>query len=373
MNKFQRFLLFATLITTYYWRGSVQLVEGRQFLFNSEINKTTEQYSSQTSVNQSEKNKELEEAKRLFNDGQFQKAIELLKRLVITKSLPKRDHLEASEYLAVAFVSNNQDKEAEEIFSQILQQDPNYKPNDQWWPHQRLMANYYKTRQKAGLSLKVSTQGPSVQTIAIMDFENNSIDDVEKYENLGNALAKILISDFAVVSNLRVVERERIQFLIQELELTEKKVGGKNIMDPEYAPQLGKFLGAHSFVFGSFIRLGKKFRIDARLVKTETGEIFKTASVEGKPDKIFELVKKLTLNITKNLDIDIKKVERKKLDELGKDEIPIEAVALFGDAMSMANLEQYKEAFNKLEEALVVAPNFQKAKDMMIAIRPLVL
>ncbi len=161
------------------------------------------------------------------------------------------------------------------------------------------MAKSYLTAlKKTGASLKIEPQGPGIQTIAIIDFENNSIDDAEKLNNFGRALAKIMISDFVVLSKLQVVERERLQFLLDELELTDKKVGGKQIMDPASAPRVGKFLGAQSFIFGSFIKLGKTFRIDARIVKTETGEVFKTASVEGKPQDILKLASELTLKIT---------------------------------------------------------------------------
>ncbi len=317
-------------------------------------------------------NIELQEAKNLFNEGEIQKSVDILQRLVVTRTLSPQDYIDANEYLAVAYVSTNQDAAAEEIFTQVLKKKADYKPSDNWWPHQRLMTSYYKTVQNLGGSLELQA-GPGIQTIAFMDFENNSFEDAEKYANLGNALSKILISDFGVVSDLRIVERERLQYLISELELTDKKVGGQNIMDPAMAPRVGKLLGAHSFVFGSFIRMGKVFRIDARLVKTETGEIFKTASVEGKPDNVFELAKKLTLEITKNLGLAIEKTEREKLDKMGKDNIPIEAVALLGDAMSMANQEEYKVALAKLEDALKIAPDFPKAQDMLAVIRPLAL
>lgn len=315
-----------------------------------------------------EKDAELEQAKKYFNNGQFQQAIDLLEDLTSTEMLT-----EANEYLAVAYVSTGKDEQAKEVFAGMLKKQPDYKPSEFWWPHNHLMKVFYQTAKEMQGSLEVERPDPGIQTIAIMDFENNAIDDAEKYVNLGNALSKILISDFAVLSDLRVVERERIQFLIDELELTEKQVGGKNIVDLSTAPRLGKLLGAHSFVFGSFIKLGDTFRMDVRLVKTETGEIFKTASVEGKPDKIFELAKKLTMKITEDLDVDIQKVEREKLDEMGRDTIPIEAVALFGDAMSKANEEDYQDAYVKLEEALALAPNFQKAQDMITAIRPLTL
>ena len=338
-------------------------------LYDSGAN-NSEGLASAAVLAQNSENVELRQAKDYFNNGKFPNSIGILKRLVVTRTLAKEDYFDACEYLAMAYVSTNQDHEAASVFAEILQKHPNYKPSDQWWPHKRLMKIFYQTAKKEQGSLAITPQDPGIKTIAIIDFENNSIEEADKYANLGNALSKILIGDFAVLSSLRVVERERIQFLLDELELTEKTVGGKKVVDASYAPRLGKLLGAHSFVFGSFIRIGKKFRLDARLVKTETGEIFKTASVEGKPDEIIELAKKLTLAITKNLDVDVKKAEKNKLEKLGGDGIPIEALALYGDAMSKLNNELYKDAFSKLEEALAVAPNFQQAQDLLSTIRP---
>ena len=330
-------------------------------------------------------NVELEEAKQYLNEGNTKKATGILKRLVATKTLSAESHIEASELLAVAYIFDGDEEEAEDVFANLISEHkeykyPHYQPPKQpksndtsWcWTHPHLAKSYLTALKKAGVSLKIEPQGPGIQTIAIIDFENNSVDDAEKLNNFGRALAKIMISDFVVFSKLQVVERERLQFLLDELELTDKKVGGKQIMDPASAPRVGKFLGAHSFIFGSFIKLGKTFRIDARIVKTETGEIFKTASVEGKPQDILKLASELTLKITKGLNIDIEKVERKKLDEMGEDRVPLEAWALLGDAESLSDQEQYKNASKKLVQALEVAPEFQQAKDMLRVLQHLV-
>lgn len=313
-------------------------------------------------------NVELKEAKQYFNNGKFLNSIDILKRLVVTKTLAKEDYLDASEYLSMAYVSTDNDHEAAKIFTAILTKDPHYRPSDKWWPHNRLMKVFYRTAKRIQGSLEL--RSPGIKTIAIIDFENNSIENFEKYQNLGNALSKILINDFAVLSSLKVVERERLQFLLEELELGDKTVGGKKVVDPSYAPRLGKLLGAHSFVFGSFIHIGKTFRMDARLVKTETGEIFKTASVEGKPDEIIALAKKLTLKISKNLDLDIKKAEMEKLEKLGQDDIPLEALALYGDAMAKLNNEMYEDASIILAQAVTMAPNFRQAQDLLTTVRP---
>ena len=110
---------------------------------------------SETSASMSmQQNIELKEAIQNFNNGQFQKAIDLLNRLIVTHALSNIDYQTASEYLAVAYVSTNQDAKAEGVFTEVLKQEPTYKPNDRWWPHKRLMASYYRTVKKVGHSLQ---------------------------------------------------------------------------------------------------------------------------------------------------------------------------------------------------------------------------
>ena len=323
----------------------------------------------------SEKNQpnlELQEAIKFFNQAEFDQAIVILKRLLVAKTLPKAAHFEAGEYLALAYVSQNQTQHARQVFAELLQIDKNYKPSEQWWPCQALTNCYFQTLREAGVSLQPEASSPGIKTIAIIDFDNNSVDDPGRYENLGKALSKILITNFAVLGSWRIVERERLQYLLDELKVQRSEVNGQPLFDKTLTSQVGKMLGAHCFVFGSFSRFGKILRIDARLVKTETGEIFKTAAIEGKPERAFELAKKLTLAISKDLEADIKKVEQDQLDKLGKDQIPLEALALYGDAIAQANRAEYKQAYKKLEQALTMAPSFQKAVDFMTVIRPFI-
>jgi len=314
----------------------------------------------------------LDEAKRSFNDADFEKAIALLNPLLAAESLSKAALCETTDYLALAYLAQEQASKAMETFEQVFKKIETYKPGEQWWPHQQFMDCYYRISKKLSLPPPEKLD-PGITTIAIIDFENYAVDDAARYQNLGKALAKMVITDFAVLSNLRVVERERLQYLIDELKLQRSTADGQPLFDKTSTAQLGKLLGAQSFVFGNFTRLGKIFRIDVRVVKTATGEIFKTQAVEGKPEKAFELAKNLTMKICADLEVAIQQIEQNKLNDLGKAEIPLEAVALYGDAMAQANREEYKEAYKKLEDALVLAPNFQKARDMLNVIRPFVI
>jgi TolB-like protein len=293
-------------------------------------------------------------------NADFEKAQAILQALMSIPSLSTEALCDAADYLALTYHAQQQENKACEIFEQVLRKAQNYQPGEPCWPYQPLMNCYYATSKRLGLP-PPEKPNSRIQTIAIIDFDNNAVDEAERYQNLGKALAKIMITDFRVLSNLRVVEREKLQYVLQELNIQRSSADGQPLFDKTTTAQAGKLLGAQSFVFASFTRLGKIFRIDARLVVTETGEIFKTQAVEGKPDKAFDLAKNLTLKICSDLQIALDNIEKKKLDELGKAEIPLEAVALYGDAIAQANREQYKEAYKKIRGGAELGADFPKS------------
>lgn len=309
----------------------------------------------------SARNVELEKAIKHYQDAEFQKAIDLLERLVITKQLSKEDHREALEYLAMLYCAEGQVQKAKAIFKEILDEDCNYRPSENWWPHQRLMDVFYEMLK----GCPVPQFDSKIKTIAFIDFDNASVENFEKYQNLGKALAKMISSDFGNLNNLKIVEREHLSYLLRELDLSKS-----DLTNPEYRARIGKLMSAQSFVFGSFTQIGKTFRIDVRVVKTETSERIVNTFVEGKPKKITKLAKKLTLKIIEDLEVVLEGQDKEKIKNVGKEAIPIDAIALYGDAMTLASGERYEEAAKKIQAALEMAPNFQKAEDLMRFLQP---
>ena len=208
-----------------------------------------------------------------------------------------------------------------------------------------------------------------VKTIAVLDFDNNSIDDVEKLANLGKGLADMIITDLATLSKLKVVERERIQFVLDELALSDSTVKNKRLVDPEFAVRVGKLMGAQSVLIGSFMKFGKKLRVDVRMVKTETSEIFKTDFVDGSQDDIFDLSKKLAIKVTQNLDVALDKLEKDKLENKEVKEVPLEAMMAYSEALNLLDQERYTEARTLLDRALTIAPDFQMAQQKLTVLK----
>ena len=312
----------------------------------------------------SDENVELENAKKLFRDGEFDQSITILERLISTSTLAQIQRVQALEYLAFCNVAKDKYDRVQTCFADILPIRPDYEPPESFRSHPGLMESYMKARKKIVGDVKISAASGDIKTVAVLDFDNNSIDDAERLANLGKGLADILITDLGTLKKLKVVERERLQFILQEIALGDT-TGGKQRIDQEYAVRLGKLMGAQSVLIGSFMKIDKKLRIDTRLVKTETSEILKTDFVTGDQDAVLELASQLALKVAQNLDVVINQAEKKNLERMQKKEVPLEAWMVYAESLNMLDSERYTDARKLLEKALAIAPDFEAANQKM--------
>ncbi len=111
-------------------------------------------------------------------------------------------------------------------------------------------------------------------TIAILPLNNNTGD--ADFRGLGGTLAEIMSVELAGRSDLRLVERARIEEVVKEL-----RVGQAEIVDQEAAVRVGRLLGASLMAFGSFSKLGEGYILTARVVRVETGEIINAVVERG--------------------------------------------------------------------------------------------
>jgi TolB-like protein len=130
-------------------------------------------------------------------------------------------------------------------------------------------------------------QAGAKPTVAIMFFNNNVFTkDARDYDGLSKGIADFLITEMAANPNIRLIERDQVQKLIDEQKLV---TGGQ--VDRETAVRIGKLLGAQHMIFGGFMADPKgNFRIDARAVGVEQGVIEYTERVQDKGDNVMELI-----------------------------------------------------------------------------------
>ena len=153
------------------------------------------------------------------------------------------------------------------------------------WPSE-LRDKWYELSKSRDLLVCPADQGAGLKTIAIMEFDNFSIGEYkEQLGDLSKGLADFFEYDFSQVTGLKIVERDKLDYLLREVQLAEE---GK--LDQATAVKVGKMLGAQMMVFGSITQIdAKTARMVVRVVNVETSEIITTADTtnedgKGKPN-----------------------------------------------------------------------------------------
>lgn len=138
-------------------------------------------------------------------------------------------------------------------------------------------------------------QAQAKPVIAVLYFDNNSIGkDHADYDGVGKGIADMLITDMASNPNVRIVERERIQSLLTEQNLT--KAG---TIDPQTAIRLGKIIGAQYMITGGFMSDGKgTFVLTARAINVENSAITNPQRLTSKGDDVLGLIAQLSAKIS---------------------------------------------------------------------------
>ena len=136
-------------------------------------------------------------------------------------------------------------------------------------------------------------------TVAVLYFDNNSIGrDAADYAGMGKGVADLLITDLTAAANVRVVERERIEALLQEQNLAKQ-----GQIDPATAVRLGRILGARHMIAGGFMSTGDRMVLTARAFDVETGQIVNTQKVSQAGDDVLALIGELSTRLTTSLQL----------------------------------------------------------------------
>ncbi|MBN2415823.1 hypothetical protein JXO52_08265 [bacterium] len=213
------------------------------------------------------------------------------------------------------------------------------------------------------LFLSLPAAAAESRTIAVFDFENNSIFERETYAPLSNGLAQVLISELGHVESLMLVERRKLKEILDEIKLQQS-----GVTDGGYTVRAGTLCGAQYMVFGSFIvDLNEKLRIDIRVVQVESGKTVKAAEVTGKGKDFLTLIKKLSAEIVDSLPVEMTKTEKKFLDE--KTHIGMSALMKFSRGLVSEDGGDFETAKQYFREALQDEPDFYQVKEHVLANR----
>ena len=301
-------------------------------------------------------------AEAAYQAADFDRAIEQFGVLAADQSLSREVRREVFQYLGRAYVAKDLMDKAREVVVDLLELEPPLVELDPDIEPRPLMRLYYEARQEIQGDYQVERADPAMRTLAIMDFTNSSVTDNEQYEPLEQGLATIMIHNLNGATNLKVVERERIQWLLDEQALQRS-----DMVDRQTAVEAGKLLGAHAVLFGGFIVNRRDMWINARLVDVETGEILLTEQVTTRADDFFEAVERLSLQVAQAVNADLQETQLGSRTETRS----LDAQMSYWEGLGLLDRGDYRAAYEKFLESIEYDPAFDRAKLKARSVQPL--
>lgn len=304
----------------------------------------------------------LDEAKKKYQFADYDAATDLFSQVAQNKEAPEELRRTALRYLGRAYIAQNQRDEAKEAIKNLVTLEPPLTELDPDVEPPPIMDLYYQVRKELDGGYAVKKQDPGLQTLAVMDFTNNSIDERERWDGLRQGLPSMMITRLNGGTDLKVIERERIQWILDELELQRKA----DVVDQSTAVRTGKLLGANAVVFGSYIVHEEEMLVQARVVKVETGEVLLGEQVKGSPDDFATLIQDLSTEITRSINVELEETQTGMSNTKSLD-----AMMAYSDGLALLEDGEYRAAYEKFLQALDYDGGFQKAKRKAESLKPM--
>jgi len=194
-------------------------------------------------------------------------------------------------------------------------------------------------------------------TMAVTAFKNLGSENLGP---LGKGMAAMLIHDLSQVPDLKIVERVKLQALLQEMNL-----GTSGLVDQETAPKVGKLLKAKHVTTGSLADLEKEnLQITSVVVDAEHMASIGTQEAQGALKKFYDLEKEIACDIIEDLGHDCEKMPG-AFGKVHTKSLP--ALTSFSVGLDYLDQEQYDEAREAFQKALDEDPKFELAEEALLA------
>jgi tetratricopeptide (TPR) repeat protein len=193
-------------------------------------------------------------------------------------------------------------------------------------------------------------------TVAVTTFKNLGS---ENLGSLGKGMAAMLIHDLSQVPDLQVVERVKLQALLQEMNL-----GTSGLVNQKTAPKVGKLLKSKHVTTGSLADLEKEnLQIVSAVVDAEQIGSVDTQEAQGALKRFYDLEKEIACKIIKDLGRDCSKMP----GAFGKIHTKsLAALTSYSVGLDYLDQEKYDEAGEQFQKAIDEDPDFDLAKEALI-------
>ncbi len=200
--------------------------------------------------------------------------------------------------------------------------------------------------------------------IGVLSFENGGSYGLESedYDAFGVGLQQMLITELAINTDLRLVDRGRIQQVLDEIDL-----GASGKVDANTAARIGKIVAAKYMILGGFIDWYSDLRFDARIVEVETSEIMQAKFVRGKRADMFDMVVELADQVTRGAELE--PLSKSLMNERKDIKLSEEAVRLYTKGVLYQDRGDTERAIELFSQVTREFPDYTAAQEALRQLR----
>jgi tetratricopeptide (TPR) repeat protein len=200
---------------------------------------------------------------------------------------------------------------------------------------------------------QVGGQSGSQNTVAVMPFQFTGADT--SLRPIERGFAELVTTDLSQVSSLTVVERERLQLLLDEISLQTAQgvTAGTGV-------RAGRILQAGRMVGGSIQQDGFQLRTNAVVTDVGTSGVSgPAAQASSSVDDIFTMEKNIVLALIQNMGITLTTAERNAIEQ--RQTRSLAAFLAFGRGLEYQDRGQFAAAAREFDDAARQDPSFAMA------------
>jgi len=197
----------------------------------------------------------------------------------------------------------------------------------------------------------------SAKSIAVLYFQNLTTDP--SYDPLQKGMSIMLTNDLSKIKDLKVVDRARLQALLEQIEV-----------DTETVPRIGRLLGARFLSSGDILKgTVTQLKVDPNLLDVLDKTTVSQPAAEGNLNDLIAIEKEILFEIVRLMDITLTPAQKVELEKPMSTSVP--ALMLFFKGVDASDNGKYSEAADLYKQALAKDPDLSMAKDAVKEIKAL--
>ena len=195
------------------------------------------------------------------------------------------------------------------------------------------------------------------RSIAVLNFRN--LGGNAGFDPLAKGLADMVITDLSQVKTLNVIERQRMQALMEEMGL-----GQTGLVNEQTAPRVGQLLGVKNVLQGSFLDLaGGRLRLDANIADAGARAALPVGEISGELARFFRLEKNLVFKVIEELGITLTEAEEKAILTIPTENLL--AFLAYSRGLEARDRGDLAGAQKEFQEAIKIDPKFSNAQTQL--------